>query len=507
MVRRYIQFRTKRKTERASSNRVILVSMCEIPEVTHCFAELVPRFAKYMGSGIAAFRFGPKQPDSLTKAIYQSFGARLDLQESKDLELRDRAKRRAEEIFVRINSKQDVVKIQEQGIPLGDLIYDTYLRDLLLPTIDIRDKRLLHYIYDALLYLYTCEQYFTKNSVKAVFVDHLVYIWQGVLLRFAMRRNIPLYTIYFNPRLEAQRIDLLPRAEGMDVPCRFNYWRYPAIFARLRPDEQEVARRKGAAILEQRLFAERQDNILGGQSAFGEGQSMRVLPDNPTPKILILLHDFCDACHVYRGLLFDDFYEWIHFLLKQALETPFEWYVKPHPNTNDYRRRGIANANDKVLQELRQMYPSIGFLPPDVSNRQLIKEGITAVFTMYGTAAHEFPYLGVPSVCASDNPHVAYNFTVTPKSITEYTELIRKANNPPSVLDQRQISEFCYMNFLYAGERLGAETGAFDPMPSSGESRDKVWEAAMRASTSHSAAILDNYVMNIVRNKAPSCLM
>ena len=506
-ARRYIRHQSRRWKKCRCGDGVVLTSLCATPAVIHCYAELLPRFAERLDACIEAFQFQKKAPDPLLVAIYRSFGASIGLRISRDRSIWKKAEIRSAEIFSQLRSKQDVNRIRENGIRLGDLIYDTYLRDLLLATVDIQDPRLLSYIQDALLYLYTSESYLDSHQVKAVFADHLVYTWQGVLLRVAMARDIPVYTVYFDPRPAAQRVDLVARKEGMDIPTRFNYWLFPKIFVRLPENEQISACEKGLAFLEHRVSGGIQNHVLPGQSAYSAGVGKKVLSKSACPKVLILLHDFCDACHVYRNLLFDDFYEWIHFLLREASETPFEWYVKPHPNMNDYRRRGIENANQKVIDELKRTYPKIRFLEPSISNRQIVDEGISGVFTMYGTAAHEFPFLGVPAVCGADNPHVSYPFAQTPKTVEEYASLIRNAGLSRTITGAERIPEFCYMNFLYAGEHLGADTKIFDPQPLPGQNSEEVWEAALRASSPEKDRILDAYVRNLLEGETPSCVM
>ncbi len=507
-VRRYVRHQKKRTGSAVpQEGNTILVSFCSTPTVIHTYAELVPRFARFQKASVVAFHFHPhKRPDPLTEVLYDSFGAELALFASEDPELNRKADERADEIFSALSCKQDVANIREKGILLGDLIYDTYLRDLLAATVYIRDPRLRDYIRDALIYFYSSEVYFEKNQVQAVFCDHLVYIWQGVLQRIAMHRGIPIYSAYFDPRPSAQRVDIAARDDGQEVPSRWNYWLYPEVFSKLTEEQQRVACEMGKTYLEHRLSGGIQNSVLPGQSAYAESSGTRILEKTETPKFLILLHDFCDAVHVFRNLLFEDFYEWIHFLLKEASETPFEWYVKPHPNMNDYRRRKMENANMQVLEELKRMYPKVKFLDPSVSNRQLVAEGLNGVFTMYGTAAHEFPYLGVPAVSGADNPHVAYPFCDTPTSVEEYTAMIRNAGSLGSPEQADRIPEFCYMNVLYAGEHMGADTQIFDPIPAPENNINEVFESAMRAATPESDRILDTHIQHLLEGKVPSCL-
>ena len=507
-TKRYIRHQAGRWKKARHGRGVVLTSMCATPSVIHCYAELLPRFANQLNASIETFLFQQTSPDPLVSAIYRSFGAALGLQVSQERSLREKAETRAEEIYSQLGSKQDVIQIQENGIWLGDLIYDSYLRDLLLATVDIKDPQLFGYIRDALLYLYSSERYLESHQVKAVFADHLVYIWQGVLPRVAKKKHIPIYVVSFYPWCGVQRVDLISREDGRDVPTQFSYWRYPEIFLRMPESKQAEARQTGRAYLEHRLSGGLQNDILNGQSAYAPSAEQRILGSSPAPKILILLHDFYDAVHSYRSSLFDDFYEWIHFLLEEASKTPFEWYVKPHPNLNEYRRRGIENSNQMVVEELKQAYPNIRFLEPSVSNRQLCDEGLSGVFTMHGTAAHEFPFLGVPAVCGADNPQVSYPFARTPKTVEEYVGMIRAAAFLGEVEGKDRIPEFCYMNYFYAVEHLGAATKIFDPMPGWDQGYDEeVWEAAMKAASPEADRILDQYVLDLLEGNTPSCVM
>jgi hypothetical protein len=63
------------------------------------------------------------------------------------------------------------------------------------------------------------------------------------------------------------------------------------------------------------------------------------------------------------------------------------------------------------------------------------------------------------------------------------------------------------MNFLYAGEHLGADTKIFDPQPLPGQNSEEVWEAALRASSPEKDRILDAYVRNLLEGETPSCVM
>lgn len=141
-------------------------------------------------------------------------------------------------------------------------------------------------------------------------------------------------------------------------------------------------------------------------------------------------------------MLFPDFWEWICFTLNKASITPFEWYVKTHPNS--------GKDSGQLIGQLRQQFPGAIFIGSNTSNRQLIQEGIASVFSVYGSAGHEFPYLGVPTVMAGDNPHAAYEFAQTAKTISEYENFIKHADAIETKGSLDEIREFYYMHYLYS---------------------------------------------------------
>lgn len=485
----------------------LLVGRTDIKELWFGYGRLLPRLAEQLGSRLVSFDFRSTLWNPLQAAFFQAMGARPELFPSTHQEVIAKADQRARELARSFSNKEDLAKVTEEGVWIGDLVYDTILRDLLIPTIDIDDARIIPYLREALVFLYSSQNYFDHHEIAGVVVDHTVYTWQGVVQRVALKRNIPVYMVYYAPNPAIQRVDIVPKLEQLATTIQHNHWLFPKAFARLPATEQVECIRKGHEFLKHRLSGGVQNGVLPGQSAYGTISPKRELSNSSAPKILVLLHDFCDAVHGYRSLLFPDFYEWIHFLLAEASETPFEWYIKPHPNLNDYRRQGLHSANDKVLRELRDMYPLVKLLLPTVSNRQLIAEGIASVFTMYGTSGHEMPYLGIPVVNCADNPHAAYSFAITPWSVDEYRLLIQRADRLDAFLDKEEIAEFCYMQYMYLAERLSAKTQVFRPAPSPGQTINELADRALLTCDRNTDRTLDVYIKQFLEGKIPPCVI
>jgi hypothetical protein len=205
---------------------------------------------------------------------------------------------------------------------------------------------------------------------------------------------------------------------------------------------------KARTALNARLQGEFCPLINMPSTSFAAG-SGRILPDCKEARILVMLHDFVDSPHGYRSMLFPDFNEWIYFLLERAEKTPYRWFVKPHPCLGDPSRRKLNEANRRILADIKKRFVKIDFLDENISNRQLIEDGVSAIFTVHGSAGHEFAYSGIPVVNAGDNPHIAYDFNIHAKTIWEYEELIQNAGRLQIEIDREKIEEFFYMHHYY----------------------------------------------------------
>ena len=52
-----------------------------------------------------------------------------------------------------------------------------------------------------------------------------------------------------------------------------------------------------------------------------------------------------------------------------------------------------------------------------------------------------------------DNPHINYNFSITPKSKKEYESNLNNIKNLNYHIDRNEIYEFYYMNYIYYNQK------------------------------------------------------
>ena len=302
------------------------------------------------------------------------------------------------------------------------------------PTVDLKDKRLEKIIFETYFFIDYWINYFKKNNVIGISLSHPNVRLQGIIGKVANYYfKIPVYSItknYFKKRY--------------NLPNHYNFIRnnllsIPEKFLKLSQDKQKEAIEWSKDRLNTRLSGEvGVDMNYSNMSAFGNQKYDRALNENNKIKILICTHEFHDNPHSTGGLLFPDFYEWLLFLGEQSKNSSHEWYIKNHPDCDNWTKN--------IVDDFVKKFPKINLINQKISFLQLKEEGLNFVFTCHGTVGHEMPLLDIQVINADTNhPHIGYDFNWSPGSINEYTQLINDLPNLKKVVDKNQIYEFYFI--------------------------------------------------------------
>ena len=123
--------------------------------------------------------------------IYKSFGLSRFILFSLNNKIKLKSKREFKNLS-KIITKKKFLKYKINGILVGDLFYDTFLRFKLKETIDINDQTFRIFLFDQLKIFYYWNDFFIKNKVKSLILSHTVYT-MTIPLRIAVKKNIPTY--------------------------------------------------------------------------------------------------------------------------------------------------------------------------------------------------------------------------------------------------------------------------------------------------------------------------
>ncbi len=347
-------------------------------------------------------------------------------------------RKKAEVLFRSLKSKEELIELKFGATKVGDLIYDTYLRFKPAPTVDVADPFLIDVIAQAIQIFEWALLKLDSKKVCGLLTSYASYTYHGIPVRLAVERNIPVFACGNGSQLVIRM--------GKENPYHLReYWNYRKLFETI--GDKEEALRLGREVLENRISAKiSKDLYYMKKSAFVEMTNEEVLKFSPLkkkikekPTALVMLHDYYDSPHAYRNMLFCDFFEWTEWLLLNFKNSGFNYIFKSHPN-------GVQ-GNDAVTQFFKAKFPEMEIIDNSISNKLLVDWGIKAVFTVYGTVGHEFPYMKVPVISAGDNPHIEYNFCVNPKTRDELLYWVKNFPQAKVGGTEDELYEYVYMQY------------------------------------------------------------
>lgn len=368
--------------------------------------------------------------------IFLAFAGKVIYRNSNLFHDKEKIDRLYKDIKSKISNKSDVLAIEIEGIVIGDLVYDTYLRFANKPTVDIADKFLDDIIIEAINIFFICKQKLEQYEVKGLVSSYVAYTKHGIIARICLQKNIPVYTIGAYYSLVHKVLNEYPSHSN-------NHFLFHKLFQKI--DKKEELLSKYKSVFEKRFTGEIDAaTAYMKSSAFSNTRSEELASLDWSNTIVLLAHCFFDSPHIYRSLLFPDFYEWITFTLDTLKEKKnLTILVKQHPN-------GLE-ANDEIFDLLREKYinTNIKFIDKKTSNIQFFESRPKAIITAYGTAAAEFAYQGFPVLTIYDNPFTAFDFTYLSKSIEEYKKYLQCIETLKPKQYQNEIIEYYYMQHFH----------------------------------------------------------
>jgi hypothetical protein len=373
--------------------------------------------------------------------IYRSFGTKKILWPEINYSIQKKAINEFKKFKKNINSKEDIQNYKVNNILIGDLIYDSYLKRTLDPTIDITSLRFKSFFLDSLKLFFYWDSYFIKNDIRALILFHSVYLG-AIPLRIAMSKNLPIYILNINKLYKLNKNRIFSGIEYLDFKMLFKKLSNIEKTKSLKIAKKKISERFSGILSSELIWAKK--------SAYSKNKnSNKVLVKSKRIKILIAAHSFCDSPHIYGKFFFPDFYVWLDNLGRISNETNYDWYIKCHPDYNRY-----FDNTTKIIKDLLKKYPKIKYLDPSTSHIKIINEGIDYVLTVHGTIAGEYPYAGVNAINASNkNSQIKYDFTITPKNQKQYLNFLRNLKKPNKVNKEKKVLEHYYMKYEYFNNR------------------------------------------------------
>jgi hypothetical protein len=372
-----------------------------------------------------------------TFGIYNSLGAKNIFWPEINDEMKKKAINEFKQYEKKIKSNNGLQNYKINDILIGDLIYDSYLKRTLCPTLDINSLKFKNFFLDSLKLFFFWDNFFKKKKISSIVLYHSVYL--GALpLRFGISKKIPTYILNVYKLYRVRKSRMFSGKEYLDYKKIFNKFSVNEKTNNLKIAKKKILCRLSGILTSDILFA--------NKSAYSNISNSKIfLKKSQKIKILIAPHSFCDSPHVFGNSFFADTYIWLKHLGKISNQTNYDWYIKCHPDFNRY-----FDNTSLIIKDFVKKYPNIKYLEPSTPHTKIIKEGIDYVLTVYGSIAGEYPFLGVNAINASRNhSQIEYDFCINTKNKNEYLDLIRNLKKPQKVNKQKQVLEHYYMKYEY----------------------------------------------------------
>jgi len=337
-------------------------------------------------------------------------------------------------IFIKIKTKEDLLNLKIESIYCGDLIYDTYLRFNSKSTVNIKDPTLIFIIYSAVKSIYIHNLISKKNVIDTYYTTHTTYITHGIPCRVFLLNKINVIIIYYHDTKKFS----LKQLSYSDTTQVKPYWLYKEIFNSLK-NKKKISQ-TGISFLNNR-FLGINDLPYMKENAF-KSNHIKFTNTNKLEGI-VFLHDFFDSPHIYKKMVFVDFYEWLIFTIKIVSTNGLKVGFKPHPNQ--------LLKSKIIIDKLKTKYPEIIWIDEKTSNKDLFNSNITFGISVYGTVLSELAYAGKIPISCGENPTSNYSFVNEAKTKKEYEYyLINSKKLKHNKINYTEIGEYYYMNYLYS---------------------------------------------------------
>jgi hypothetical protein len=336
------------------------------------------------------------------------------------------------------------LNLKIKNIYIGDLIYDTYLRFRVMPTIFVKDY-FFSKIYNKIpILIDRLESLHKKYNFKYFFSSYSSYIHNGLPVRFFIKKNVETYTGKNNSQYN-KKINI------KDLSHVENYKKFKIIFSRIKNKSNPISLAKKS--LGNRFSGK--SNITK-VSTYLQIDPFKIKKNNYTEirkikniKGVLFLSDFYDSPHEWGNFIFKDFYLFTIFSLNLIRKYQLPVAIKPHPNSF---KNSLEAVN--LYNRLKKKYKDLVWLKEDLSNKLIFKKidyGISAS----GSVLFELAYNNIKAISCGDYPGKNFNFSINAKNIKDYKNILLNIDKIRKPLFKRNdLFIFYYMYYLHNNDSI-----------------------------------------------------
>lgn len=359
---------------------------------------------------------------------------------------------------------ETLVELEVDGVNVGEAVIDKIVQKGFVRP-DPLAAELLVMLHKEVVQLLALERFIRSHPATAMVAIDIANA-PGISLRFALSRGIDAFIAQHR-----QFVRLTHRQPFTGMASQD----FPELLEGLGDSLRAAVRREGAMLLESRLAPGSTGFSTTGSAVWSGGRSefLESVDRKGRRVILVAAHSFYDAQHAGGPFLFTDFFSWLEHIRSIADRTSHLWLVKLHPDHRDKvigvraAVEGLFNGREDVI-----------LLPDGVTQRQLLDFGIDLVYTIYGTVAMEFPYLGIPSLTARPrSTHAPFGYALVPKSRDDLERILLDEREWEYPVDRNEICEYAALQYLAVRPALSCFLAGQGPLADAESLWDGDWSA------------------------------
>ena len=289
------------------------------------------------------------------------------------------------------NKTEKASKIKINGVDIGLIAYDTFIRYKYKPTLNIINSHYLIYFAQALYAQNFIKKHISKNKIKISVLAETQYVPLSVFFQTFLKKNINIFT---RSGLESFTVRMYKNWKQ-----RYHYRETVSqkLFNWLNKNHKTKSIQKVKKIYNNKFKKNTfgvDEVILGLRS-----KNYKKLNYNSNKKkknVVLFLSHLLDGNFVYGPRKYSkDVYSGSKFIIDQLPKLKnVNWLIKKHPNHNFLK--SSYDFNDQI-KEYEKKYDHIKLLNDDVSPTSLLNLADIGV-TLSGSVGVEYPAFGIPCV-------------------------------------------------------------------------------------------------------------
>jgi len=334
------------------------------------------------------------------------------------------------------NKLEDLIKFKYEGIWLGDLIHDTFIKFTSNPTVNLKHPVLKKIIKKSITTLDFIKKLDKDLKFKTLISPYSSYLSFGPIIRYSLKKDKEVYSCgslfsYFKK---------IPTNRPLHSENSLNFMR---MFDKLNDKKSKIM-----------ISKKQMDRKFSGKKVMSNqyiavntyDKKFYKFDDNRLNHLdgVVFLHDYFDAAHDQDDLIFNNFYEWSEFTFDFITKENLNIGIKTHPNS--------ILESKKTENYFKKKYPNLIWLDHKISNLNIFKKkNIKFGVSVNGSVLYELPYFNKVGISCGTNPTSAFNFNLNAKSIDEYKHYLKNAHKKKfNIINKEDVYRmyyvYCMMN-------------------------------------------------------------